>query len=149
MDSIIESYIDTRISIIKGVSSGDFREVSTKLKRYDYEIICKNQFLPDSSKLTLIIISTLDIYDKIIKIMIENPVIDKIFIIRENNTFCIWTSLSKYDKESRYSLYAKELEIIKYFFPVEFHFDFHLAEADDVEELLASGAKRIYSKTQK
>lgn len=136
----------TSLSAIKRITSGNFREISTESKRFDYEIICKNQSPLESSNLPLLLLSTIDIYNKIVEVLTENSFVERIFIIRENNTFCIWTALSKYDKETRYSLYNKELEIIRYFSPVEFHFDFHLAEKDDIEGLLASGAKIIYTK---
>ena len=38
------------------------------------------------------------------------------------------------------------VEIIKDFSRIEFHFDFHLADPDDIEGLLISGAKLIYPK---
>ncbi|MBM3252909.1 MAG: hypothetical protein FJZ16_01490 [Candidatus Omnitrophica bacterium] len=127
--------------------SNNFRETDTKSVPQEYEIMLESLYPPDSSEITLTLISTNDIYNKITEILSKSEVVDKIFIIREENTFCIWTSLYKYDKNSRYALYSKELEVIKYFSKIEFHFNFHLAEPDDIEELLASGAKRIYPKS--
>lgn len=146
MISVMGNYTDK--CGFKKTFSGDFRDIDTKSKTLDYEIICRNQSTPDSSGLRLVLISTADIYNEMVKILSKNPVIEKIFIIREENTFYIWTALSQYDKNARYSLYNSELEIIKHFASVEFHFDFHLAEPDDVEELLSSGAKIIYTKSK-
>ncbi len=136
--------LETRI-----YTTSDFRETDTKSKPQEYEIIVKSFYSLDSSKITLTLVSTNDIYNKIAQLLSKTKVVDKIFIIREENTFCIWTSLRRYDKNSRYALYKQELEIIQYFSAVEFHFDFHLAESDDLEDLLASGAKIIYPKTQR
>lgn len=102
----------------------------------DYEIICRNEAVH-------VVYSDI-VYRQIVEILSGNPVIDKIFILRTDNTFSIWTSLKKYDKESRYFLYKQELEVIKYFSPVEFHFDFHIADAQDTKELLTSGARIIF-----
>lgn len=146
MISVMGNYTDK--CEFKKTFSGDFIDIDTKSKALDYEIICRNQSTPDSSELRLVLISTADIYNEMVKILSKNPVIEKIFIIREENTFCIWTALSQYDKNARYSLYNSELGIIKHFANVEFHFDFHLAEPDDVEELLSSGAKIIYTKSK-
>lgn len=124
----------------------NFIEANTKTADQEYEIIVKNPYLPYSSGMDIILISTNDIYDKIVEILCKSKLIDKIFIVREENTFCIWAALKKYDRSDRYALYNQELEVIKYFSPVEFHFDFHLAEADDVIELQDSGARIIYPK---
>ena len=102
----------------------------------DYEIICRNEAVH-------VVYSDI-VYRQIVEILSGNPVIDKIFILRTDYTFSIWTSLKKYDKESRYFLYKRELEIIKYFSPVEFHFDFHIADAQDTKELLTCGARIIF-----
>jgi len=104
----------------------------------DYEIICRNEAIH-------IVYSDI-IYRQIVEILSESPVIDQIFVLRTDNTFSIWTSLKKYDKESRYFLYKQELEIIKYFSPVEFHFDFHIADTQDTKELLTSGARVVFPK---
>jgi len=103
----------------------------------NYEIICRND--------TVNIVYSDIVYRQIVDILSGNPFIDKIFILRSDNTFSIWTSLKKYDRETRYSLYRQELEVIKYFSPVEFHFDFHVADAQDAKELLTS-AKQVFPK---
>jgi len=102
----------------------------------DYEIICRNEAIQ--------IVYSDTVYRQIVEILVQDQRIDKIFILRTDNTFSIWTSLKKYDKESRYSLYKQELEVIKHFSPVEFHFDFHIADAQDTRELLASGARLLF-----
>ena len=112
------------------------REVRLREISEDYEIILKDEAIH--------IVYSDEVYRQIVKILSQNPLIDRIFILRTNNTFSVWTSLKKYDKESRYSLYKQELEIIKYFSPVEFHFDFHMADAQDTKELLTSGARVIF-----
>ena len=103
-----------------------------------YEIICRNDGIH-------IVYSDI-VYTQIVEILSQNPLIDRIFILRTDNTFSIWTSLQRYDKESRYSLYKQELEVIKYFSPVEFHFDFHMAAPQDAKELLISSVKQIFPK---
>lgn len=145
----LEAGIYTSRYKVRGSFSGDFKETDTKSKPREYEIILKNLYPPDLSKITLTFVSTNDIYNKIAELLSKADVVDKIFLIREENTFCIWTSLYKYDKKARYALYNQELEIVKYFSPIEFHFDFHLAQLDDIEELLASGAKIIYSRVER
>ena len=102
----------------------------------EYEIICRNEAVH-------IIYSDI-VYRQIVEILSQNPLMDKIFILRTDYTFSIWTALKKYDKEARYSLYRQELELVKYFSSVEFHFDFHLADFQDVKEILTSGAKQIF-----
>ena len=104
----------------------------------EYEIICSNKAIH--------VVYSDTVYRQIAEILFKNGLIDHVFILRTDNTFSIWTSLKKYDKESRYSLYRQELEIIKYFSPVEFHFDFHMADPQDAKELLFSGAKRLFQK---
>lgn len=127
----------------KTYTTSNFREFDTKLK--EYEIIVKK----DTSKMEYALVSTNDIYNKIAEILSKAKVVDRIFLIREENTFCIWTSLQRYDKNARYALYNQEIEIIKDFYSVGFHFDFHLAEPEDIEELLASGARLIYPKNRR
>jgi hypothetical protein len=132
------------IPLSKITLTNSFRENSTNLRNPEYEILAKQSYLPDSSRLKLDLILTDDIYRKIADLLSDSRVINKIFLLREENTFCIWTSLRESGKDSRHALYAQELKIIEFFSRTEFHFDFHLAEADDTEELLASGAKIIY-----
>ncbi len=108
--------------------------LSTDSERY--EIICKNDAIH-------VVYSDI-VYRQIVEILLQNPLIDKIFILRTDNTFSIWTLLSKCTKEARYSLYKQELEVIKLFSPVEFHFDFHVADLQDTKELLNSSAKQIF-----
>ena len=84
------------------------------------------------------------VYRQIVEILTQNPLIERVFILRTDNTFSLWTSLKKYDKEARYSLYKQELEIVKYFSPVEFHFDFHIADFQDTKELLTSSVKQLF-----
>ncbi|MBI2560013.1 MAG: hypothetical protein HYW14_02640 [Planctomycetes bacterium] len=129
--------------------TSDFKEFDTKSKEKEYEIVVKNLYPPDTSEIEFVWVSTNDIYDKIAGLLYKAKVVDRIFLVREENTFCIWTSLQRYDKNARYALYNQEIEIIKYFSSVEFHFDFHLAEPEDIEELLASGARLIYPKNQR
>lgn len=104
----------------------------------DYEIICGNEVVH-------IVYSDI-VYRQIEEILSQGSSIERIFILRTDNTFSIWTALKKYNKEARYSLYKRELEVIKYFSPVEFHFDFHVADRQDFKELLASGVKQIFLK---
>ena len=104
----------------------------------EYEIICSNKAIH--------VVYSDTVYRQIAEILFKNSLIDHVFILRTDNTFSIWTSLKKYNKESRYSLYRQELEVIKYFSPVEFHFDFHMADSEDAKELLLSGAKRLLQK---
>lgn len=105
----------------------------------DYEIICGNEVVH-------VLYSDI-VYRQIEEILSQGSMIERIFILRtDNTTFSIWTALKKYNKEARYSLYKGELEVIKYFSPVEFHFDFHIADPQDSKELLASGAKQIFPK---
>lgn len=104
----------------------------------NYEIIC-------GSEMVHLVYSDI-VYRQIEEILSQGSSIERIFILRTDNTFSIWTALKKYSKEARYSLYKQELEVIKYFSPVEFHFDFHVADPQDVRELLTSGAKQIFPK---
>lgn len=104
----------------------------------NYEIICGGEVIH-------IVYSDI-VYRQIWEILSQNPSIKQIFILRTDNTFSIWTALKRYDKEARYSLYKRELEVIKYFSPVEYHFDFHVADSQDARELLRSGAKQIFPK---
>lgn len=145
----LESGIYTSGSRVREAFSGNFREADTKSKPREYEIILKNPYPLDTSETILTVVLTNDIYNKIVELLSKAGVVSKIFLIREENTFCIWTSLCKYDKKARYALYSQELEVVKYFSPVEFHFDFHLAQLDDIEELLASGAKIIYPRAER
>lgn len=126
--------------------TNNFQVFETMIKEYEYEIIARSNYAPDSSEMEFFEFLTNDVYDTIIKKLTQCGSIDKVFIIREENTFCIWTSLRGYDKKARYELYSAELEIIKEFSRIEFHFDFHLADPDDSEGLLVSGAKLIYPK---
>lgn len=103
----------------------------------DYEIILKDEAVH--------IVYSDEVYRQIVKILSQNTLIDRIFILRTDNTFSIWTSLKKCDKASRYFLYQQELEVIKYFSAVEFHFDFHIADPGDERELLSSSARLIFS----
>lgn len=112
------------------------REVSVRDISEDYEIILKDEAIH--------IVYSDEVYRRIVKILSQNPLIDRMFILRTDNTFSIWTSLKKYDKESRYFLYRRELEVIRYFSAVEFHFDFHIADTSDVKELLSSSARLIF-----
>ena len=131
---------ETKVSV-----TNDIIETYTKWKSQTYEIIVRNP-VSDSTNLFLDMVSTNDIYNKIADILSKSGVVDKIFIIREENTFCIWTVLNRGDKDARQYVYASELEIIRYFSSIEFHFDFHLADPEDLEELVDSGIKLIYPK---
>jgi len=120
-------------------------ETDTHIKKWflsnvseDYEIVCKNE--------SVHVIYSDIVYRQIAEILSGPSLVDKIFILRTDNTFSIWTSLRRYDKETRYLLYKQELEVIKHFSSIEFHFDFHIADPQDTEELLTSGAKLISSK---
>ena len=124
--------------------TSNFQDFDTRDKKYEYEIIARSDYAPNSSEMEFSQFSTNVIYDTIIEKLTKNQFIEKIFIIREENTFCIWTSLCKYDKKVRYELYNAELEVIKNFARIEFHFDFHLADPDETEGLLSAGAKLIY-----
>lgn len=124
----------------------NFQRFETRVKEHEYEIVAKSAYAPNSSEMEFLVFSTNSIYDDIIKKLTQCQSIEKIFVIREVNTFCIWTSLHDYDKKKRYELYNAELEIIKDFSRIEFHFDFHLADPDDIEGLLISGARLIYPK---
>lgn len=126
--------------------TNNFQGFETRVKEHEYEIVARSNYVPNSSEMEFLVFSTNSIYDAIITKLTQCGSIEKIFIIREENTFCIWTSLRDYDKKKRYELYNAELEIIKDFSRIEFHFDFHLADPDDIEGLLISGAKLIYPK---
>jgi hypothetical protein len=126
--------------------TNNFQGFETRVKKHEYEIVARSNYIPNSSEMEFLVFSTNSIYDAIITKLTQCGSIEKIFIIREENTFCIWTSLRDYDKKKRYELYNAELEIIKDFSRIEFHFDFHLADPDDIEGLLISGAKLIYPK---
>lgn len=121
--------------------------VFDSVSKRDYEIICRNQSAsPDASNLQLDVVCTNDIYGKIVEILSSEKVVEKIFLIRDVTTFSIWTSIIKNDKESRRALYKKELELMRFFSPIEFHFDFHIAYPEDTEELRLSGVKIIFSR---
>lgn len=132
---------EMRISV-----TNNFQDFDTRNKKHEYEIVARSYYAPNSSEMEFFEFFTNDVYEAIIKKLTQHRSVEKIFIIREENTFCIWTSLREYDKKARYELYNAELEIIKDFSRIEFHFDFHLADPDDTEGLLISGAKLIYPK---
>lgn len=126
--------------------TNNFQDFDTRDKKHEYEIVAGSRYVPNSSEMEFFEFFTNDVYAAIVKKLTQHQSIERIFIIREENTFCIWTSLRAYDKKARYELYNAELEIIKDFSRIEFHFDFHLADPDDMEGLLISGAKLIYPK---
>jgi hypothetical protein len=111
-----------------------------------HEIILKNISHQNSSNLMTDLVYSDDVYKKIIETLTESPLVHKIFILRNEEIFSIWTSLSKYDRESRRSFYNRELELMKFYANVEYHFDFHLAYPNDVKELLSSSVKEIFSR---
>ncbi len=115
----------------------------------EYEIICRNKpGRPDTSGLQLEIVYTDNMYRKIVEILSSAKIVKNIFLIRDFTTFSIWTSIKDFSKESRRALYEKELEVMRFFSSVEFHFDFHIAYPEDTKELLSSGIKIIYSRSK-
>jgi hypothetical protein len=119
------------------------------VSRKDFEIICKNDSNEcGSSDLQLEIVYTDEIYRKIVEILSKENKVNRIFLIRDLTTFSIWTALDSTEREARRALYGKELEVVRLFSPVGYHFDFHIAYEEDDNELLSSGVKLIFSKKQ-
>ena len=117
------------------------------ISKKEFEIICKNNSGdPDTSDLQLEIVYTDEIYRSIVEIISKERKVQHIFLIRDLTTFSIWTSLSDIDRETRRALYKQELELMRLFSPVGYHFDFHIAYQEDTKELLSSGVKTIFSK---
>ena len=113
----------------------------------EFEIICKNELGdPDTSDLQLEIVYTDEIYRKIVEILSRQEKVQHIFLIRDLTTFSMWTSLSDIGRETRRALYVQELELMRLFSPVGYHFDFHIAYQEDTKELLSSGVKTIFSR---
>ena len=113
----------------------------------EFEIICKNEpGDPGTSDLQLEIVYTDEIYRNIVGILSKERKVQQVFLIRDLTTFSIWTSLSDVDRETRRALYKQELELMKLFSPVGYHFDFHIAYQEDTKELLSSGVKTIFSR---
>ncbi len=114
----------------------------------EFEIICKSELSgPGTSELE--IVYTDEIYRKIVEILSKEKKVRHIFLIRDVTTFSIWTSLSDIRKENRRALYKQELEVMRLFSPVGYHFDFHIAYQEDTKELLSSGVKTIFSRKNK
>jgi hypothetical protein len=114
--------------------------LDTSSKR-EYEIICPNTLTNGWDIQT---VPTDSIYKKISELIAGDPGVDAIFVLRTMNTFRVWTRLRHSEKQTRYALYEKELEVIKFYKNIEFHFDFHVALAEDEEGLQQSGAKLIF-----
>ena len=113
----------------------------------EFEIICKNEpGDPGTSDLRLEFFYTDEIYRGIIEILSKEKKVQHIFLIRDLTTFSIWTSLGDVDRETRRALYKQELELMRLFSPVGYHFDFHIAYQEDLKELLSSGVKTIFSR---
>ena len=138
----------TDVSIRK-FFSGRFLKNYT-VSENNYEVICRHEFLPEESRdLNFNWIYTDDVYKKIVGLMSQSQAVDKIFLLKDNNVFNIWTILTENDKRTRYSLYEKELEVIRFFSSIQIYFDFNLANSGEESELLFSGAKLIFDKSKK
>ncbi len=123
------------------------RLVFDTASKKEFEVICKSDpGGPGASDLQLEIVYTDEIYRKIVEILSREGKTQHIFLIRDLTTFSIWTSLSDIGKETRRTLYKQELELMRLFSPVGYHFDFHIAYREDTKELLSSGVKTIFSR---
>jgi len=112
-----------------------------EFKSENWEIFIREE-AGDNTALPISVVYTSEIYDKIVKILTEVEGINKILFLRSENVFYIWTIIYENNKNTRCSVYGKELEIIKEL--SAFSFDFNLAKENDVERLLSAGAKKIY-----
>ena len=117
--------------------------------RKEFDIICRNELgFCGTSDIELEIVYTDEIYRTIVEILSKEEKVQCIFLIRDSTTFLIWTSLSDVDGETRRSLYKYELELMRKFSFIGYHFDFHIAYQEDTKELLSSGVTKIFSRKE-
>lgn len=101
----------------------------------------------DSSELTVVRNHSNELFTIIKHYLAQERCVEQILFLKKDDIFHIWTVISNYDnEENRKLIYKKEVAVMNFLSKLNFHFDFYLIEADEVSEVLSSGAVVIYSK---
>lgn len=136
---------------INGVFLDECIYAKSDIGKYDLIIILKPKkfrtVIAKDSSLALTRNRSNELFATIKHFLAQDEMVQSILFLKKDDLLHIWTVISGYDsEENRKTIYNRERELVNFLSRLDFHFDFYLIEAEEVEEILSLGAISIFKR---